>query len=724
MNKLKLENFIRRSALVVIGMTLFAFSCVEERESRPLAQNYAKISFEVDCEGGFIQTKNSFTADENGINNLNLIVYDGRGRLYHSFYGLASDMELNLVVGQSFSFYALANYGSALSPPADEQDIKSLVLNYSISNLSDSGIPMSGMMEDLEISGDMTLTITVQRILSKVGVIIDENELTTASYEYKGVKLRQCPSHIRPWTPGFFETQLCFEGDSATAMDLSLITEQEVFFYLPENCRGQLLESSDPWQKIPDNLECSEFLPYVEIAASYDNLGLTDDNARFRFYLGANSTNDFDVRRNHVYHVTLIPSDKGILNGSWKLEAEDLLSTRSLNFTRDVLSMRHSDQERIRVNVEPRGFSYNLIYDEDYWTENGITLLKTNNILTIVSDYTGAEPVSLSLIARDVDGFASDTCSITVAANREPVLMANYDHLDVWGGNEYPLSFSYTDADGVLSAVSPALSSLTFSSSVPSSLLAYSNGRLIAEDWWGKSGGWVNSNPTYTATFTYLGKTVSVTGTLNGHTGFGETKAVDHYYREFTRNDLPSLSKAELVGSTSTNVLDGIVSISPVNLSSNSNWKYNFLKVGSYSLSCSFRDPSNGKLRTTMVPMYILSNVLALEGDVSFRELTGGYNPGRVMSSHFEVNEDSDWYDTDIALSCDVEQSINFQVFAEKLKYIDHNGLVRTVDAYDDWLGADLYLGFSNFWIDWVIGLEYVIFSINGFTFRLGYQVN
>lgn len=724
MGKLKLKNFFGQSVLMAIMMVSLLSSCMKEMGDHHFSVKNATVTLQIDNVGEYSQTKSIYTPDENRINDLNLFVYSSDGNLYDSFYGQAVDYELSLAMGQTFSFYVLANYGAELTPSATEFALKNRVLDYSLSDLNDCGIPMAGQLEDVYVAGDTDLLILVQRLLAKVGVRIDESALETASYVYKSVSLKQCPTHIRPWTSSYYETQSVADGDMASEEELLTIKDNELFFYLPENCRGSLLTNSDPWQKVPDKLSCSELLPYVEIVASYENVGLSDENSKFRFYVGGNSTDNFDIKRNHLYHITLFPSDEGIFKGSWKMEAENMQSTRNLSFNRNKLYMQAEDSERIRVIVEPDAYEYDLIYDKELWEEYGISVSKTFNILTIQSAYKGLKDLALTLTVRDKSGFASADCDISVSANLEPFLESNFKHLDMWGGNEYALSFTYSDGAGNVKNVVPTLSELSFSSPVPSSLLSYSSGMFIAEDWWGKTGDWIGPGLTYTAVFTYSGVSTTISGSLNGHSGFGEIKATDYYYREFTKSDTPSLTSATLTGSTSTNVLNAVTSLSSINMSSVSNWKYDYLKVGVYQLDCSFVDPSNGKIRTCNVPMTVKTNVRSLEGTIVFKELYGGYNGGRELNSFFEVTTASPYYDSDINLTCDVLQEINFQIYGLNLKYIDHKGNLRYVDKYDDWTDADLFLGFDDLWIDWYTGNEEILFRMNGFDFGVGYCVN
>ncbi|MDO4164531.1 MAG: DUF4906 domain-containing protein [Bacteroides sp.] len=78
---------------------------------------------------------------------------------------------------------------------------------------------------------------------------------------------------------------------------------KELMYYLPRNCRGV----TDATLESQKNVDVPDYATYVEIMAE-------DENAlplRYRFYLGMNMTNDFNVESNYHYILPISFADKG-----------------------------------------------------------------------------------------------------------------------------------------------------------------------------------------------------------------------------------------------------------------------------------------------------------------------------------------------------------------------------------------------------------------------------
>ena len=116
------------------------------------------------------------------------------------------------------------------------------------------------------------------------------------------------------------------DGDYASAGDLNTLntTGEGIHFYTLENRQGTLLpQVTDPWQKIPDNLSNGNLCTYIEVNASFRQGFFYSGNVTYRFYLGQDSTTNFDIIRNNDMSVLLTLSGdnfgEGQQNISWKV---------------------------------------------------------------------------------------------------------------------------------------------------------------------------------------------------------------------------------------------------------------------------------------------------------------------------------------------------------------------------------------------------------------------
>lgn len=222
------------------------------------------------------------------------------------------------------------------------------------------------------------------------------------------------------------------------------------------------------------------------------------------------------------------------------------------------------------------------------------------------SKITGVAPGSTTVGAtysENGKSVAAPPVKVTVTQNAS--LKPSSATIDTWGGNSYPVTFTYTNANGVSSTVTPTLTSLTCTGGAPGSIIAYSGGQLIAADWWGKSGSWVTASPMYTATFTYSGLTTTVTGTMHGFTGFKSASISDGYYTTVTSS--PSVYSAVLTGSEDRDVRSKATAA--VTGTNSKNYVGSYLKVGKYGALISVTDPTNGKTRTKDAEFSVLTNI-------------------------------------------------------------------------------------------------------------------
>lgn len=183
-----------------------------------------------------------------------------------------------------------------------------------------------------------TITANLQRIYSMVTVVIDNNVIN-ATITPKTIKLCHVPTTGRlaagnkipanPTSGKYVE-----EAQELTfSADWSHNNKSTPAFFMYENMQG-INQNDDETKKTPPSLgkpihssdivKKDKTCSYIEVTTDYK--GATNGTVTYRFFLGADITQDFNVCRNTHYKVTLtLSGDGGIEEGSWRVET-DLMS--------------------------------------------------------------------------------------------------------------------------------------------------------------------------------------------------------------------------------------------------------------------------------------------------------------------------------------------------------------------------------------------------------------
>ena len=235
-----------------------------------------------------------------------------------------------------------------------------------------------------------------------------------------------------------------------------------------------------------------------------------------------------------------------------------------------------------------------------------------------------------AVIEATFNGY-SDTAEISVSEpDPVPSLTASVSIQDTWGGNEYPVTLTYDDGRGHLTDVSSlaVCSRLDFTGGIPSGLLEWEGGNIVAGDWWGMSGSWVASSPSYAMTLTYGELSVEISGTMHGFTGAEISLVQDvWHYREVEENgwDTPPVTIV-LVGSERVEVTDDDRYVDGDHVLGNG-----YIGLGNdIPLHVEFTDPSNGFGRSGTTEFDVITNVASLHAYINVSFTSGA--SGRTVS--------------------------------------------------------------------------------------------
>lgn len=311
---------------------LLLVACVEEIEL-PETDSVAtgdEVEVVLDISGGGF-VKSSLSPDEYLVTDLALCVYRNGIQVLQEYYTSAGQtLKLNLVQGQTYNFYVVANAGN-LPAYVREEDFRNKCL-YSIKSITDlkDRIPMAWSSTDVKVSHGMkAIDVQLERLAAKVLFSLDKSLLE--GYEVTSVKLCQCASVVRPFkymNAAGSRAESVFEiipGDIATSYDLDALNNGgKICFYALENCQGILLPdnhlSSD---KLPEAIGGkSKLCTYIEVGGRFADEGFLDGNVKYRFYLGLDACSSFDVPGNACIDVNLQLTDYGLREVSWRVDAD------------------------------------------------------------------------------------------------------------------------------------------------------------------------------------------------------------------------------------------------------------------------------------------------------------------------------------------------------------------------------------------------------------------
>jgi len=530
---------IRNYWLCVIALVAMVSSCMDPvtqdvsisniRHGKKFTTNLSVASMEYD-----VQTKSQYSSAEDLVQNWNLFIYDAEndtrvGAYYRAAdnQGTLSPMEFDVKLDHAYRYYAVANVGNVTSsaPAKDFIGGVSQMENFLLTNLGSAG-DWNGVGIPSAWSGSQTfssstyrtnpaacvLNVQLMRLASRYSFRISHAYLndwslnitdfkvygTTSAKPFSSAGYRETSTSQLPVTDYLLGVEKTFfnnaSNDNAyTAVQAinkdfvfsSLNTGRPVCLYALENLCGTGSNTgggADGWGKVPGNKPSSTNPSYVEItgtATLNDNSGASK-SVTFRFYLGENEKNDYNVYRNKLYCITFTPTDESILNGhdgNWKIEPGPFSETRSLAFEHEGVRFRAGTSMVEGINKNPAALKYKVNIPSSL-SANGNLVVK--NGTTPVTSGSVIDAASLSLEAKDgidaagqleirtIEGLLYDVLNVEIFNAYLQVLP---DTPLTWDWNEH------TQKDITLTATVP------WTATVPSGWsLTYASGGAVSGD--------------------------------------------------------------------------------------------------------------------------------------------------------------------------------------------------------------------------------------------------
>lgn len=318
---------MKRINLLIIIFFLLLASCTREKldifvyQTKEVTAHFSFTMAQMQNKVIAVSTRStpSSTVDNSQITDLWVVQFDNNGNfLKKSYYTaiLPTVFDVLLVpnvAGATSNLYFLANIGSALASPTNENAFMTQVKN--ITNESDllitgsngkKNIPMVGILltQSVPSSGYITtMNIILTRLLAEVDLTYTVDASLTSTFILEKIRVCNVPKTIQYYNPGVGSfpvtpsatTVLNFEYEAATTPGASTIT-----FYLPDNHRGTGTNSIGTDSRLKSGVN---FATYIELVG-HTKGAQGGDEVSYRIYPGTDTFNDYNIVRNTYYSLS------------------------------------------------------------------------------------------------------------------------------------------------------------------------------------------------------------------------------------------------------------------------------------------------------------------------------------------------------------------------------------------------------------------------------------
>lgn len=351
-----INNWI--AIVCIIASSCFSFmSCSDEVENTQKNNNRTvQLTLSAPANGVISpMTKGVATSIDETIKDLCVLIYDESGNIKESesFYrsstgnseGLSDIQDskqgytyyLHLEDDRSRTVVAVANVGDKrgewknLSDIADSYDLEN---NLPQCILYAEGVSFS--------SASKTINAELKRIYAKITVVVDASEVKGATITPSNVYLKNIPltgslakNKIKN-NPGdgdyladggFIELSNAgnkiWGSHEKDANAFFMYENMQIDgFYFPGDQKSKTPASIGQASTNPSTVKNDKTCSYIELETKYDSQS-EKGSVTYRFFLGKNVYENFEVERNYHYKVTLkLTGDGGIDEASWRVEAD------------------------------------------------------------------------------------------------------------------------------------------------------------------------------------------------------------------------------------------------------------------------------------------------------------------------------------------------------------------------------------------------------------------
>lgn len=241
-----------------------------------------------------------------------------------------------LLKEQRYTVFVAANLGYALEGIGSIEELLECRYYLAYPDEFTPGMPMSAHGT---IVGGASAAIPLQRLMARVDLRIDRSQLQAdVTLTAEEVRVGACPASARLFGESkigaadqAFAQGFSKSGTQVAPLNRSSAEEENlsgaVSLYLLENLQGDLLDGCEAdADKLLTDSPFRNICSYIELRAGYHSASAhtrPGEQLIYRFYLGE-SLDNFDVRRNVRYRITLCPIGTGLGESSWRVDQSAL----------------------------------------------------------------------------------------------------------------------------------------------------------------------------------------------------------------------------------------------------------------------------------------------------------------------------------------------------------------------------------------------------------------
>lgn len=215
---------------------------------------------------------------------------------------------------------AFFNTGDALSS-FTTNTVEGKTISRTDSWAAMSYVPMYGTWAGKPAPPEITDEVELTRALAQVEVTVTNS--TGGKLSISSMQLKNVPNVLKVATT----ESGTYPAASGTYLDYPTTSSLSATWIVAENCRGTGSGRYET-EKIAAAVTAGNYCTYIEIKGTFSGIGAT-----YRFYLGGNNTNDYNVRRNTKYTVNITISGKNQTDARVTMEASPLSVSSGSNAT-------------------------------------------------------------------------------------------------------------------------------------------------------------------------------------------------------------------------------------------------------------------------------------------------------------------------------------------------------------------------------------------------------
>ncbi len=362
-------------------------------------------------------------ADEFLVDDINLYVVNESGDVvaykYYDNTPLANQADgcrigIDIQKNMKYSLYAVANAGRKI-PVVSAGQLDNLV--YVISEAEEvvngsGSVLMAGKVSSLYLADGQTVTVALERCLSKISIRADFGGLDEdVAISINSVALKNIPDRVALFgSSRISEPEQALESAPVCNLSADALLKG-IVFYQYENLQGTLQpDNTDYTKKIwPQESIYSKICSYVEMKGTYSS-PLKRGDIVYRFYLGSDMTSNYDIKRNAEYRIVVnFNGQGGVDENTWRVdntEISDLVTDISV-MPKEYTFVGLDLSVQLQADVLPVTAANKSVE----WSSSNrdIATVDEQGCVTSVSEGV------CNIIAASCDGSgASGTCTISV----------------------------------------------------------------------------------------------------------------------------------------------------------------------------------------------------------------------------------------------------------------------------------------------------------------------